>query len=391
MTDPPGGLRDGPAAGRADGAAAARADDAFGAGLLAALRLPGQNVVYSPASIAAVLRMLLLGARGGTERELAAALHLPGRQEAAHGPRVLSSGLGQLETGDLTLRTPNTMWVQAGLPLEPEFTRAMTGVAQASVREADFAAPEQVRHQINALIEEQTAGKISEILQRGQVTRESRLALASAVYLKAAWRTPFEPQRTRDAPFHLASGEQLTVPMMRLTGRLGYLAGDGYRAVVLPYVGERLALAVIVPDGPLAPCEAKLARHGMAGLLTGVSPRQVALGLPRFKQDLRLDLKQVLQRLGVESAFGHAADFSGVTTREQLWVGVAAHMAYIDVNEHGTEAAAATVVAMRRLAFVRTPSPVDLTVDRPFLFAIIDTQTGTPLFLGRVVRPGSVR
>lgn len=347
--------------------------------------------MYSPASIAAVLRMLLLGAKGETERQIAAALHLSGRHEAARGLRLLSSGLGQLESGDLTLRTPNTMWVQAGLPLEPEFTQAMTGVAQASVREADFAAPERVRQEINALIEEQTAGKIIEILQRGQVTRESRLALANTVYLKAAWRTPFEPQRTHDAPFHLASGEQLTVPMMRLTAQLGYLAGDGYRAVVLPYVGERLALAVIVPDGPLAPCEAKLARHGTAGLLTGVSPRQVALGLPRFKQELRLDLKQVLQRLGVETAFGHSADFSGITTKEHLWVGVAAHMAYIDVDEHGTEAAAATVVAMRRLAFVRTPPPVELTVDRPFLYAIIDTRTGLPLFLGRVVRPGSVR
>lgn len=387
MTDPPRHLRDGPAA----GAAAARADDAFGADLLAALRLPGEDVVYSPASIAAVLRMLLLGARGETERQLAAALHLAGRHEAAQGLQLLSSGLGQLESGDLTLRTPNTMWVRAGLPLEPEFSRAMTGVAQASVREANFAVPEQVRQEINALIEEQTAGKITEILQRGQVTRESRLALANAVYLKAAWRTPFEPRRTHDAPFYPAPGEQLTVPMMRLTTRLGYLAGDGYRAVVLPYVGERLALAVIVPDGPLAPCEAKLARHGTAGLLSGASPQQVALGLPRFKQQLRLDLKQVLQRLGVEAAFGHAADFSGITTREQLWVGVAAHMAYIDVNEHGTEAAAATVVAMRRLAFVRTQHPVELTVDRPFLYAIIDTQTGTPLFLGRVVRPGSVR
>jgi serine protease inhibitor len=405
MADPPGEAgrprgRDGAAAtgdgvagdGVAGDGAAARADDAFGADLLGALRQPGRNVVYSPASIAAVLRMLLTGARGDTERELAAVLHLAGRRDAASGLRLLSAGLAQLASGDLTLRTPNTMWMQAGLPLEPEFSQAMTGVAQASVREASFAtAPEQVRQEINALIEEQTAGKIAEILVRGQVTRATRLALANAVYLKAPWLTPFEPQLTHDAPFRLASGDRVTVPMMRQTTRLGYLAGDGYQAVLLPYVGGRLALAVIVPDGALAPCEDKLARHGTAGLLAGAGWQQVELGLPRFRQELRLDLKPALQRLSVESAFGAAADFSGITTSGPLWVDVAAHMAYVDVNEQGTEAAAATVAGMRTLAAFQVPPPVELTVDRPFLFAIIDTQTSLPLFLGRVARPGSVR
>ena len=220
MADPPGEKASpggpGSAAAAGDVRAAARADDAFSADLLAALQRPGENVVCSPASIAAVLRMLLLGARGQTQRELAAALHLADRHEAAAGLRLLSAGLGQLESGDLTLRTPSTMWVQAGLPLEPEFSQAMSGVAQASVREADFVtAPELARREINALIEEQTAGKITEILQPGQVDSDSRLALANAVYLKAAWRDPFEPRQTRDAPFQLASGEQVTVPMMR--------------------------------------------------------------------------------------------------------------------------------------------------------------------------------
>jgi serine protease inhibitor len=374
-----------------DAAAAARADDAFGADLLGALRRPGANVVYSPASIAAVLRMLLLGARGETERELAAALHLTGRRDAATGLRLLSSGLGQLESGDLTLRTPSSMWVQAGLPLEPGFSQAMSGVAGASVHEADFAtAAEQVRREINALIADQTAGKITEILKPGQLTSSSRLALANAVYLKAAWRDPFEPRQTRDEPFRLASGERVPVPMMRLTARFGYLAGDGYQAVLLPYVGGRLAMAVILPDGPLPPCEDKLARGGTAGLLAGVTWQRVALALPRFKQELRLDLRPVLGRLGAQDAFGGAADFTGITAAEHLSVDVLTHMAYIDVDEHGTEAAAATVAMMTALAHVAEPPPVAVTVDRPFLYAIIDQRTSLPLFLGRVVRPGSL-
>jgi serpin B len=180
------------------------------------------------------------------------------------------------------------------------------------------------------------------------------------------------------------------VPMMRGTAARDYVRGDGYQAVLLPYAGARLAMAVVLPDGPLAGLHRKLADGGsLHGLLAGAARRQVTLALPRFRLEAAFDLVPVLRRLGVREAFGEEADFSGITESARPKIGAIAHKAYIDVDEHGTEAAAATAVVMVPLAAMRLPPPVTMVVDRPFLFAIIETVTGLPLFLGQVTRPRS--
>jgi serine protease inhibitor len=401
--------------------AAARADDAFGVDLYRVLGARGGNMVFSPASIAAALRMALLGARGETAAQLATALHLASPQDSADGLRLLSAGLSRL-SGGVTFRAPNTMWVQSGLPLLPEFTTVLTGLAAVTVRDADFAhAAEQARLQINATIAEQTAGKIADLLPPRAVGPLTRLVLANAVYLKAAWAQPFQVAETTDAPFYLSGdgtdgasaggastsgastgsastdsanasgGSAISVPMMHRTGRLGYLRGSGYQAVILPYAGGLLAMAVILPDGLLGPLEEMLAAHGTAGLLTGVTPQEVRLALPRFRATASFSLEPFLKSLGVAAAFDrYQADFSGITKAAELFIGAAVHKAYIDVDEHGTEAAAATGVAISaRMAIIQEPQPVVVTVDRPFMFAITDVATGRPLFLGRVADPAA--
>ncbi|HEY4850319.1 MAG TPA: serpin family protein, partial [Streptosporangiaceae bacterium] len=337
--------------------AAARADDAFGVDLYRVLGARGGNMVFSPASIAAALRMALLGARGETAAQLATALHLASPQDSADGLRLLSAGLSRL-SGGVTFRAPNTMWVQSGLPLLPEFTTVLTGLAAVTVRDADFAhAAEQARLQINATIAEQTAGKIADLLPPRAVGPLTRLVLANAVYLKARWAQPFQIAETTDAPFYLsgdgtdgasagsastgnasASGDRasggsaVSVPMMHRTGRLGYLRGSGYQAVILPYAGGLLAMAVILPDGPLGPLEEMLAAHGTAGLLTGMTPQQVRLALPRFRATASFSLEPFLKSLGVAAAFDrYQADFSGITKAAELFIGAAVHKAYIDV------------------------------------------------------------
>jgi serpin B len=382
--------------------AAAAADDAFGADLYRLLGAAGENTVFSPASIAAALRMALCGAGGQTAAEIAAALHLSGPGAAAEGLRLLSSGLaGASGAGDardprgggeaVALRAPNTMWVQAGLALLPEFTGQLREAAAVTVRQADFrAAPEKARAEINQLIEEQTAGKITGLLGPRTISPQTRLVLANAVYLKAAWASPFPAHATGDAPFYPdggGAGPVMTVRMMRHTADLPYLRGEGYQAVLLPYRASRLAMGVVLPDGPLSSLAARLAGRGLRGLLEGAARRRVALSMPKFRQQARFGLIPVLRQLGIDAAFTDRADFSGITLQERLLIGAVAHQAYIDVDEQGTEAAAATAVTMRPMAAVRAPEPVTMTVDRPFLFAIIEVASGLPLFLGQVTRP----
>jgi len=391
----PGDVTTGTDAGRPDQPAAA-ADDAFGADLCRALAPGGTNLVFSPASIAAALQMVLCGARGDTAAQLAATLHLSGPDAAAGGLRLLSDSLRSAGRGDgVTLRAPNTMWVQAGLALSPGFTSQLADAAALAVRPADFlAAPQRARAQINQLIAEQTAGKITQLLPPSAIDAATRLVLANAVYLRAPWMVPFNEHATADAPFHpeaqdpgAAAGPPLTVPMMHSTTDLPYLRGERYQAVLLPYRASHLAMAIVLPDGPLPALLPRLA-GGLAPLLAGAARQKVALALPRFRQRASFGLIPVLRQLGIEDAFTGGADFSGITSQERLHVGAVVHQAYIDVDEHGTEAAAATAVVARAMALRREPDPVRVVVDRPFLFAIIDTAASLPLFLGQVTRPG---
>jgi serpin B len=390
-------VRDEPAA-LTEARTAATADAAFGADMYQVLAEDAADMVFSPASVAGALRMALCGARGQTAAELARALHLdgsPGQDVAVSALQLTARRLrpagGEASGGPggaATLRAPNTVWVQSGFALRAEFT-ARLGHAAGALAEADFAAaPEAARAEINRAIAAQTEGKITGLLAPGAIDPLTRLVLASAVYLKAAWAQPFPESATADAPFYPEGPDRpaLTVPMMRLTGRLPYLRGDGYQAVLLPYRDIGLAMAVLLPDGPMAALRPKLAAVGLGGLLAGASQDRVALSLPRFRLEAAFNLIPALRRLGVSEAFGDHADFGGITGTERLRIGAVAHKAYIDVDEQGTEAAAATAVVAVALSAFLTP-PVRLTVDRPFLFAIVDTDTALPLFLGQLSRP----
>jgi serpin B len=368
------------------------ADDAFGTDMYRLLSERAADTVFSPVSVAAALRMALCGARGQTAAELAAALHLGGSPDAAaEGLRALAALVSDVTAdGAVTFRAPATVWVQAGLPLQPAFTARLREAAAAAVADADFAgAAEEARTQINRVIAEQTEGKITGLLPSGTVDDRTRLVLTSAIYLRAGWAETFPEQATTDAPFYPdgRDGPGLTVRMMRGTAARLYLRGDGYQAVVLPYRGGGLAMAVVLPDGPLAALRPAITAGGMRGLLAGASRYQVTLSLPRFRVEAAFDLVPVLRQLGVTEAFTRRADFSGITEAERLLINAVAHKAYVDVDEQGTEAAAATAIVFRPTAAFRAPPSVTLTVDRPFLFVIIHARTGLPLFVGQVSHP----
>jgi serpin B len=366
------------------------AEDAFGADLYRLLTEDAAETVFSPVSVAAALQMALCGARGQTAAELASALH-EAPDAAAEGLRAISAAVRDVAAdGSVTLRAPSIVWVQSGLPLQSAFTSQLAEAGAADIGRVGFAtAPEAARAEINGAIAEQTEGKITGLLPARAVSAATRLVLTSAIYLKAGWADPFPGAATRDAPFYPdgPDGPGLTVPMMRCTAARAYRHGDGYQAVMLPYRGGQLAMAVVLPDGPLDTLRPAIAAGGLRGALAGTSRYQVTLAMPRFRVEAAFDLVPVLRRLGVTEAFTRQADFSGITEAERLLIGTVAHKAYVDVDEQGTEAAAATAITFRPTAVFRAPPPVTMTVDRPFLFAIIHTPTGLPLFAGQVRSP----
>ena len=361
----------------------AAADAAFGTDLYAGLAGRG-NLVLSPASVAAALRMALIGARGQTAAELARALHLPdaaAAREANHELVTIPAG------DDTTLRAVNTAWIDDHLHVLDSFLGQPV-----SVRQADFRGqPEQARQAINDSVAEQTAGKIPSLLGPGLISSLTRMVLVNAIYLKARWQHEFPEANTRKEPFHPEGAGPAPVDMMHLTERLAYHRGSQHQAVLLPYKSGRLAMAVVLPDGPLSQFPAG-DLGGLAGLLRGLldNPEQyqVDLRLPKFRAESAFRLDDTLRSLGIERMFTGAADFSGITADEDLSVGAVIHKALIDVDEHGTEAAAATAVVIRAAALRRAPAQqVAFTADRPFLFAVVETTSGLPLFLGQFARP----
>jgi len=366
---------------------AVQADAAFGTDLYNELAGTG-NLVFSPASIATALRMALVGAGGETAAELAAALHLP-------GPEAAAVGLGQLAGiragDDLTFRAPNVMWVEAAATVRDEYLRQLSGTV--ALERCDFrGAPEAARQLINDTIAEQTAGKITGLIPPGLIDTLTRVVLTNAVYLNALWTQQFPVDETKQKPFHPERTGPSPVDMMHLLARQSYHRGDGYQAVLLPYRGGSLAMALVLPDGPLSEFNGQLGGVGglLDGLLSSGAEARVDLSLPRFRVDASFKLNDTLQGLGVRTAFTPRADFSGITADEPLYINAVLHKAFIDVGEKGTEAAAATAVTMRTLALVRKPQPdVQLVFDRPFLFVITDTESGLPLFLGQFTRPAS--
>ncbi len=355
------------------------------------------NIVVSPASIALALGMARAGARGTTATEMDAVLRNLATDEHAAWLNALDAALGA-RTGTfkddsgkdqpVMLRIANSLFSQQGMKLLDSYLQAMASRYGAGVRLVDYRADaEGARKAINAWVSDQTEQRIPELLVPGTITPDDRLALVNAIYLKAAWLTPFTEAETKAAPFTRLDGSTVTTPFMASIGGLPYAEGSGWRAVQLPYVGGSLALTVILPDA-FTSFEQRLTAAGFDAIIAALKQRSVTLAFPRYSIESKAELGQILSAMGMPTAFrAGVADFSGMTTEEQLFIAAMIHQANMDVDEKGTTAAAATAVLMRATAL--PTEPVTVRLDRPFLFALRDVPTGTILFLGRVTDPAS--
>jgi serpin B len=352
------------------------------------------NVVYSPYSLSLALAMAYAGARGETERQMAGTLHLSLPQAQLHPAfNALDQELeerGQGASGadgqGFRLNVANALWGQEDYLFLPEFVNLLAANYGAEMRRLDFAREKKARKAINDWVGEQTEGEIQELIPPGALDAATRLVLTNAVYFNAAWARQFDPRASRDGTFHLLDGRLVSTPMMHQAGSFAYAEGPHYRAVVLPYDGYETGMVILLPaDGQFEAVERSLDAEQVEAVLEGLAERQVALTLPRLEFASELDLASVLAAMGMPLAFTLQADFSGMTAEEGLLISDVIHQATVSVGEAGTEAAAATAIVMPPSA---TPEDfVTVTVDRPFLFLIRDLQTGSVLFLGRVVDP----
>ena len=394
--------RSAPPADSADLAELVDGNSAFAFNLYQALKERDGNLLYSPHSISVALSMTYAGARGQTATQMADTLHFLLAQDRLH-PTFNALALELASRGQnaqgrngeaFRLNMVNALWGQQGHEFQEAFLDTLAESYGAGVRAADFiAAPEEARLAINDWAAQKTEDRIRDLIPPGIITPLTRLVLTDAIYFNASWSYPFSEARTREHPFHLLDGRVVNVPMMRLEEDLLYAAGDGYQAVDLPYVGGKLSMTIILPDGErFREFEDALDPSLLDRAILDLEVRRVTLDLPKFEFESQFRLSETLKSMGMSDAFDSAAaDFSGVDGHsclagnpECLYIREILHKAFVSVDEAGTEAAAATAVVMNQES--APPSPVSVTVDRPFIFLIRDRETGAVLFVGRVMK-----
>jgi serpin B len=373
---------------------------AFAADLYSRLSAADGNLICSPYSVAVALAMTRVGALGATADEMDDVLRAGPQADYNNGMNALSAHLDSLvgpqkrldgSDADIALATANSLWGQSGIAWQQRFLDTLAREYGTGMRVVDYVRQtEAARGQINAWTSRQTEDRIPEIIPEGVLDQLTRLVLVNAIYLKAPWESPFEESLTRKRSFVRADGLSVDVDMMRgALESVDYARVGGCQIARLPYAGGGLAMSVLLPDGDLSSLESGIAGDGLTSLLR--APRPVGslhVQMPKWKFRLFSPLNDVLAAMGMPTAFDpDEADFDGMTTDADLYISAVLHDAFIAVDEEGTEAAAATAVVMNDLSLA-VPA-TELVLDRPFLFVIHDSETSTPLFMGRVSDPSA--
>jgi serpin B len=340
------------------------------------------DLVLGPGSLHTVLAMVAAGARGQTAAEIAAVLHTEIDEQLHEAGNALDAALrSRNDAAGVDLTGANAVWADDDVELLDEYAAVLATSYGAAPVTLDISGdPEAARRTVNAWVAEATEDKVEELFARGTMEADTRLVLANAVHLDAQWMFPFDPAHTTDAPFQLGDGSTVEVPTMRYDDYLPSGRGRGWTAVRLPYGGGKLSMTVIVPED-LSAFEQRLDADLLDEVDGAIKDGGIHLSLPRFSARRKVSLAETLDGMGMPTAFGSSADFSGMTGADDLTLGAVEHEAVIEVDEDGTRAAAASGAVMRG-----SHGPT-VDVDRPFLFVVRDEDTRAVLFLGRVLDP----
>ncbi len=342
---------------------------------------PG-NVVVSPYSVTFTLSMIYAGAQGATATEMADVLHaadVPGWQEGTNAYDLTLDA--RTDGSPTTWSAANKVWTQPGLALRDDYLDVLTGVYDSPLAEANFDTDADGERQvINGWVEDNTSDLIPELFPEGSLDASTAMVLVNAVALDAPWEFPFDPAATRDEAFTRADGSRVNVATMHYDEYLPSASTESYQAVEMPYGGGALSMIVIMPSD-LAEFEASLTTESLNVVFDSITDGGIHLSIPKWSARTHLTLNDTLAALGMPTAFGAGADFSGMVDSGGLWLDLVEHEAFIEVDEQGTRAAAATGSAM---AASHGPT---IEINRPYLYVIRDQGAGTILFIGRVNDP----
>jgi len=374
--------------------AAAEANNAFALALYQQLAESDGNLFYSPYSIYTALMMTYAGAAGQTAEQMKQALEITlpeGEAHAALNALNLTLKNNSMFEGApvFSFNVANQLWGQKDFAFNEQFLNTLSAYYDANLKTVDFRDSENARALINLWVAAQTNDKIKDLIPEGVLNALTRLVLTNAVYFKGSWDTRFDPARTRQADFHISDLRSVQVPMMLQTIQAPYGENELCQWIELPYQGKQMSMMFLLPGREVAldRLEAALSPEKLDSWVEGSASEKVLVSVPRFRMSFFSSMAPVLARMGMPDAFDeNRADFSGMTGRKELYLSHVLHKAFVEINEEGTEAAAATAVVVATKSAVLSQQFI---ADRPFVFLIRDRKTGCILFVGRLADPAS--
>jgi serpin B len=366
---------------------------AFAIDLYQKIRETKGNHFFSPYSISTALAMTYGGARAETETQMATVLHFNLGQKKLHSTfSELQNHFKQTQQeGEFRLNIANALWVEKSYELLSEFLELNQKYYEANLFGVNFINdPEGSRFKINDWVEKKTEEKIKDLLGKGIIDTLTRLVLTNTIYFKAEWTRKFDAKKTNEKDFWMTEEAKTKVQMMTQKSFFGYSENNDLQVLEMPYKGSNLSMIVLLPrtiDG-LSELESKLSSQSLKEWTSNLSIKHIEVFIPKFTSTRSFNLNSTLLSLGMVDAFSDSADFSGMEPKKELKISDVVHKAFIDVDEEGTEAAAASAVVM---GIKSAPLPEDLPrfiADHPFLYLIRERITGTIVFMGRFTEPG---
>nr|WP_321360852.1 serpin family protein [uncultured Hyphomonas sp.] len=376
----------------------ARGNNLFAWSLYDALQDKPGNLFVSPASVSEAFALLYPGAAGDTSTQMGSVFGFDGiPAEIFPAAQNTLNDAVTADTEKTKLTVANAVWLREGSSLQAAYRQAVEGVMKAKVALVDFSQPAAAAKLINTWVEDHTNDKIHDLIPPGAIRPGlTELILTNAVWFKADWQSPFKAEATQDGTFYAPSGEMTAKLMSQTLKKARYLSRDGYAALDLDYAGDDYALTVILPDAQdgLMDVASAMTPDSFTALLSDMDTagqKRVHLVLPKVSIEANYELNDPLIALGLGDAFTNAADFSGLIEGAgpgDLVISKVLQKTFLDIDEKGTEAAAATAIMMERTAiFMPDEEPVEFRADHPFLIALRHKPTGTVMFLGRVEAP----